>query len=247
MFVNNKYLTWYINIIVYAQARALPLSGYSERHHIIPKSLGGTDDKSNIVRLTGKEHFLAHKLLTKFTSGSSYHKMMHALWRMIGRQDKRDRHKVTSTEYERIKTLNAQAMSEARLGKWTEAQAKAAAMRRGSPAHNKGKPMSAEGKINLTNARAERTARLPKGQRLNLTPEQKARRKEILSQYTVKGRSTPKFKYTLQHKLTLEKVETIHLKKWQKSQGINDRQFYNGNSGWVILEKYSLKTGERLV
>ena len=38
---------------------------YSEKHHIIPKCLGGSDDKNNIVRLTYKEHYIAHYLLTK--------------------------------------------------------------------------------------------------------------------------------------------------------------------------------------
>ncbi|CAH9012396.1 putative homing endonuclease [Vibrio phage 277E43-1] len=39
--------------------------GY-ELHHIKPKSLGGSDDNSNLVKLTYREHLLAHKLLTKF-------------------------------------------------------------------------------------------------------------------------------------------------------------------------------------
>lgn len=38
---------------------------YNERHHIIPKCLGGTDDKSNLVNLTAREHFIAHYLLWK--------------------------------------------------------------------------------------------------------------------------------------------------------------------------------------
>jgi hypothetical protein len=37
--------------------------GYSEKHHIIPKSLGGSDDKDNLVLLTAKEHYIAHALL----------------------------------------------------------------------------------------------------------------------------------------------------------------------------------------
>ena len=41
------------------------IDGYKERHHIIPKCVGGTDDKSNIVELTPEEHYLAHQLLTK--------------------------------------------------------------------------------------------------------------------------------------------------------------------------------------
>lgn len=47
------------------RARARTLSGYSERHHILPKCLGGTDDASNLVRLTAEEHFVAHQLLVK--------------------------------------------------------------------------------------------------------------------------------------------------------------------------------------
>lgn len=36
-----------------------------EKHHVVPKCLGGSNDKSNIVFLTPKEHFFAHKLLVR--------------------------------------------------------------------------------------------------------------------------------------------------------------------------------------
>ena len=38
---------------------------YTEKHHITPKCLGGTDDKSNLVLLTPEEHYVAHQLLVK--------------------------------------------------------------------------------------------------------------------------------------------------------------------------------------
>jgi len=38
---------------------------YHERHHILPKSLGGTDNWDNLVELTLQEHCLAHTLLAK--------------------------------------------------------------------------------------------------------------------------------------------------------------------------------------
>jgi hypothetical protein len=41
------------------------INGCVEHHHIIPRCLGGTDDKNNIARLTPEEHFLAHQLLVK--------------------------------------------------------------------------------------------------------------------------------------------------------------------------------------
>lgn len=39
------------------------LDGYYEKHHIIPRCLGGLDEDSNYVLLTAKEHILAHLLL----------------------------------------------------------------------------------------------------------------------------------------------------------------------------------------
>lgn len=44
-----------------------PPSCYTEKHHIIPKCLGGPDIESNI--LTAEEHYLAHQLLTKIYPG----------------------------------------------------------------------------------------------------------------------------------------------------------------------------------
>lgn len=38
---------------------------YSEFHHIIPRCMGGSDDLSNLTRLSAREHYLAHYLLTK--------------------------------------------------------------------------------------------------------------------------------------------------------------------------------------
>ena len=38
---------------------------YSEKHHIIPKCMGGNDSKENLVILTAEEHYVAHQLLVK--------------------------------------------------------------------------------------------------------------------------------------------------------------------------------------
>ncbi len=39
--------------------------GYGENHHIIPRCIGGLDEAENLVRLTAKEHLIAHLLLVK--------------------------------------------------------------------------------------------------------------------------------------------------------------------------------------
>lgn len=62
--------------------------GY-EIHHIIPRSLGGSDDQDNLVKLTYREHYLAHKLLLKIYYGTEhYSKMNSAIWIMSTRLTK---------------------------------------------------------------------------------------------------------------------------------------------------------------
>ena len=38
---------------------------YVECHHIIPRCVGGSDEKENLVMLTYREHIIAHRLLAK--------------------------------------------------------------------------------------------------------------------------------------------------------------------------------------
>ena len=44
------------------RAKTRQLNCYKEKHHIIPRCIGGKDI-NNIVELTAKEHFLCHRLL----------------------------------------------------------------------------------------------------------------------------------------------------------------------------------------
>jgi hypothetical protein len=58
-----NYQNIYDSLIRRAKTRSLV--GYSETHHIVPKCMGGNDDKHNLVELTPEEHYLAHQLLVK--------------------------------------------------------------------------------------------------------------------------------------------------------------------------------------
>jgi len=53
--VANRYYDWYQKLIEKARSRPM-IEGYFEKHHIIPRSLGGTNDPENIVNLTSREH-----------------------------------------------------------------------------------------------------------------------------------------------------------------------------------------------
>jgi len=80
-----------------------------ERHHIIPKSLGGTNDKSNIVVLTPREHCLAHMLLAKMYTGEARGKMCYALIALVKLRNK-NRSAITTKEYERLRKAHYHAM-----------------------------------------------------------------------------------------------------------------------------------------
>ncbi len=80
MFVENKYYSWYLALIDKAKNRSI--SGYVERHHIVPKSFGGINHKNNLVALTFREHFIVHWLLVKCTEGEEKRKMQYALIRL---------------------------------------------------------------------------------------------------------------------------------------------------------------------
>lgn len=52
------------------RAKNRKIQGYYEKHHIIPKCVGGLDDPDNIAFLTAREHYIAHQLLVKIYNGN---------------------------------------------------------------------------------------------------------------------------------------------------------------------------------
>ena len=51
--------------------RGQSVDGYAEVHHIVPRSLGGSDDADNLIRLTARQHFIAHWMLARALGGSA--------------------------------------------------------------------------------------------------------------------------------------------------------------------------------
>jgi hypothetical protein len=97
-----NYQKIYNQIIERAQTRKL--EGYVERHHIIPKCIGGLDVKENIVELTAREHFLCHRLLCEIYP--NHPRLWYALWLMtIGKRKwtKQKPQNLSSREYEYVK------------------------------------------------------------------------------------------------------------------------------------------------
>jgi len=86
MFNNSKYSKWYFNIIENAKNRK-EIFEY-EKHHIVPRSMGGCDSDYNLVKLSFREHFICHLLLTKMCLDRQDEvKMLWALHRLTFSKD----------------------------------------------------------------------------------------------------------------------------------------------------------------
>lgn len=101
LFKNNKQSSLYYRIIYQAKIRDATYREYSERHHIIPRSLGGGNDTNNIVQLTAKEHYICHALLCYMCVSTMHHyKMLNAFQMMQVNQNGK---RYTSKLYEYFK------------------------------------------------------------------------------------------------------------------------------------------------
>jgi len=100
------------------RARSRTLQGYRERHHVIPRCLGGTNETENLVDLTAREHFIVHKLLCEMYPTES--KLVYAYWMMSrtvsNSKYKREYH-ISNREYERVKQLFSEVSSKQQKGK----------------------------------------------------------------------------------------------------------------------------------
>jgi hypothetical protein len=112
-----EYEATYIRLMTNARGR-VKIVGVHELHHVVPKSLGGSNDKSNIVALTYREHFLAHWLLTKFTYGSERRKMLFALKRMISKCETHHARRITGWQYSTARIAYSLAMLGNRYGRY---------------------------------------------------------------------------------------------------------------------------------
>ena len=98
----------YNNIIERGKNRKL--LGYTERHHIVPRCMGGSESADNLVDLTAKEHFLCHKLLVEMYPNID--KLVWGFWimaKMKGRGQLRH-YRVGAREYERLRERYSQVL-----------------------------------------------------------------------------------------------------------------------------------------
>jgi len=68
---------------------------YYEKHHIVPMCLNGSNDKDNLVLLTAKEHFIAHRLLYKIYPEDK--NIALAFWGMCNQKNKKIKRYIPSS------------------------------------------------------------------------------------------------------------------------------------------------------
>lgn len=90
---------------------------YHERHHILPKCIGGTDDEENLIDLFAREHYIAHKLLA--LENPENYSLLYA-WNMMSHcvnSKNNNREKVNEEQYELLRKNFREASSKINKGK----------------------------------------------------------------------------------------------------------------------------------
>lgn len=96
-------------------AKAQHIDGYYETHHIVPKAEGGSDDKTNLVKLTARQHYIAHLLLAKIYNDCAMHCAVVAMQTKTKKM--RRKFRFNSRLYEKLKLKRAKFMSKKMKGR----------------------------------------------------------------------------------------------------------------------------------
>lgn len=120
-----NYQKIYDDICKRGQERILPKEVYTEKHHIIPKCLGGGNETTNLTRLTAREHFLVHLILARKLHPKNP-KLWTAMHYMINRKSsKGNRYVGNSREYEELRReINANLKGQTRSQEFKDNQSK---------------------------------------------------------------------------------------------------------------------------
>jgi len=244
IYIQNKYNTWYHNIIANAQSedRAKGNGQYFENHHIIPKSFNSTNQKLNLVLLTAREHFICHALLVRFTKGKNKAKMIYA-FHIISTSKQEKRHYNNSRLYETNKIKLSKLVSENMKGKKfsKESRLKMSISKKGKnhPMYGKKIPKKTRAKISQANSGKKRSEET----KLKIGAASKNRKHSNKSINKRKGKNNWKFNgYYI----------TPYGKFESKRLAVTDLISYNAIYNWCkkypnkIISKYAIAKSEYL-
>lgn len=138
---------------------------YCERHHILPKCVGGDDNVDNLIDLYAREHFIAHKLLAE--ENPENQKIIFAWWRMCNRGDaSKITYQMSPEEYEAARVEFAKTASQRMSGEnnpnygkstWLKGGHQSEETKRKLSESHKGKPLSEETRKKMSEKRLGKT------------------------------------------------------------------------------------------
>lgn len=209
---------------------------YYEKHHINPKSLGGEDDKDNLVLLTAKEHYIAHKILIEFTEGLDKRNMVFALHKMS--YGKTNKHIKCARDYDYVNKLQSiinKGENHPNFGKKrsNESKQKMSKSQLGRIRSKEEKKAISEG-LKKT---YENGDRLPYKKGLNRDDKEKESISRGLKKVYENGNRIPYWKNKKMTDQTKQKMRESHKNKIWINNGINHKVINKDDNipaGWII-------------
>lgn len=165
----------YNQIVTRAKTRVT--NEYTERHHILPRSLGGSDDKDNLVDLTPREHLIAHMLLVRMHKGTpAYYSMLQALVFMCSPGTMTKGELKSSWQYDRLRSEVAEMTRQRNLRRVQEGTNPFAGEKGSELAKARAAKMEAEGRGMNFYISSEDRSRNTKAYWSSMTPEERKAR-----------------------------------------------------------------------
>ncbi len=112
----NKYLTRYLKLIDHYQ-RNRSDNTFTEKHHITPKCLGGTNEPTNILKLPARAHIICHYLLHKAYPSN---RALAKAFAMMTVNNKGQDRKFSSRLYEQSKIARSNALRGVPRPEWVK-------------------------------------------------------------------------------------------------------------------------------
>lgn len=115
----TKYTEWYFNLIEKSKKSTYNHEDYYELHHIIPVCVDDKlkRDKNNLVKLSAREHYIAHWILTKMFVGDIRRRLLFAFNMMHVESPNNERKYKNSIAYETNKKNYSKSMQ---YNHWTK-------------------------------------------------------------------------------------------------------------------------------
>lgn len=166
---------------------------YYEKHHIIPKCVGGTNKKSNLVKLSARQHYLCHLLLPHMVDDKRQKYKFVCAFNYLNNTKKKYTNRYTSKLYETHKLSLSQFLSEKFSGE-------------GNPMHGRKHSEETLKKISIANSISR------------LTEEGRRKKSEYMKQHQFQPMNNPEYVEKMINKISKKYSVTLPTRRDNRSQ-----------------------------